>query len=72
MAKESYIFKVAPDYNNVTFYPANGGAVNMWEWSKRTAEEFNEGMKGRGFQYRTETYTLSSGQFVEHIWEKFR
>lgn len=69
---EGYTFKVAPDYTAATYYHGDRGAITLDEWAGRTAEEFNAGMKGRGFTYRVEVYTLSRGEFTEHIWEKFR
>lgn len=66
---ETYTFKVAPTYTVATFSRGNT-LITLDEWSGRTADDFNAGMKGRGFRYRTEEYTLSTGRFVEHIWER--
>jgi hypothetical protein len=67
--RQTYEFKVAPTYTAATCYTGNE-AIHMDEWSGRTVEEFAAGMKGRGFSYRVEEYTLSGGRFVEHIWER--
>lgn len=66
---ETYIFKVAPDYTSAEFHRGMT-TITLDEWAGRTLEDFANGMKGRGFTYRTEEYTLSRGKFVEHIWER--
>lgn len=68
--KECYTFKVAPDYTIATYYHADRGIIVLDEWRGRTADEFNAGMKDRGFTYTKETYTLSRGEFTEHIWSR--
>ena len=71
MTTETYTFKVAPTYTDATFCRGNHFAT-LHEWAGRTLAEFAAGMTGRGFSYRTETYTLTAGEFTEHIWERTR
>lgn len=66
---ETYTFTVAPDYTNATYARGNHFAT-LDEWCGRTLADFAAGMAGRGFRYRAETYTLSRGEFTEHVWEK--
>jgi len=69
-ATEMYVMKVAPTYTATMYHTATGHTAFLDEWAGRSAEDFNAGMKGRGFRYRKDEYTLSSGKFVEHIWER--
>jgi hypothetical protein len=70
--KKTYTFKIAPDYTTASYdHGGTSPTVTMDEWFGRSLEEFAAGMKGRGYTYRTETYTLDSGRKIEeHIWER--
>jgi hypothetical protein len=67
--KETYTFKVAPTYTCANF--CRGMTfIELHEWAGRTVEDFARGMANRGFSYRKEEYDLSTGHFIEHVWEK--
>lgn len=68
--RESYTFKIAPEYTIAT-YSVNYSSTVMEEWRGKSLADFAAGMTGRGFRYRVNEYELSGGRkFAEHIWER--
>lgn len=76
MIRETYTFKVAPEYTHCSYDRSGDCAPHsctMEEWCGRTADEFNSKMKNRGFTYGVEEYELSGNRkIVEHTWTPAR
>ena len=71
MARQTYTMNEGPDYTIVTYYTPTD-AITLDEWTGRSPEEFNAGMRRKGgFTYSKATYTLPGGRVItEHTWTK--